>query len=211
MPGAPNRPPETAAAPPAPPVVVDPPERRVLRRLVPSHVALLLDSWKGPLGPELTGPFEKAEGAFSQGDFAGATSALDLLSIRFAEPRWPSLPEPFRKLRVPIPAPMPPSWDPEHALPAPEREGRKARRAAEEQLELVAGALGWASAHSIDAAELAGLLAEARATLGPDGVPEGFYAKIDAIWAGLRPRLPRPKSVARPVASAAAAAEPEEA
>lgn len=208
MPGAPNRPPEIAAAPPPP--SIEAPERKLLRRLVPSHVALLLDSWKGPVAAEVLEPFERAETALAAGDVATATSALDLLSIRFAEPRWPTLPEPFRRLRVPIPAPVPPHWDPEHALTPPEKEERRARRTAEDQLLLAGGAVAWADAHGLGAPELTQALSAARTTLASDasGVPAGFYVSIDALWEGLRARLPRPKSGAkRPASAAPVAAE----
>ncbi|MGB6441915.1 MAG: hypothetical protein WBF81_01285, partial [Thermoplasmata archaeon] len=52
MPGAPNRPPETAPAPPPPAPATDPPDRKVLRRLAPARIALLLDQWKGAPEPE---------------------------------------------------------------------------------------------------------------------------------------------------------------
>jgi hypothetical protein len=196
MPGAPNRPPERAEeTPPAPPVP-DPPEKKVLRRLVPTHVALLLDSWKGPPSPELTAPFEKAEAALAAGDFPGALGALDQESIRFAEPRWPSLPAPFRLLRVPIPAPMPPSWDPENALPPAEREARKARRTAEEQVQLAEGSLAWASAHGIAVEDLLPKVAAAKASLAEPGVPPELYGNLDPMWTELRSRLPRPKTTA---------------
>jgi hypothetical protein len=203
VPGAPNRPPdrteEPAPAPPAP----TPPERLALRRLVPSHVALLLDLWKAGPAPELTGPFEKAEAAYRAGDFGGAISALDLLSIRFTEPRWPSLPAPFRDLRVAIPAPMPPHYNPEHALPPAEKEAVRARRAAELQLALVEGCVAWAGAHSLPADDLAALATEAKTALAAGGAPPEFYVPIDALWTALAGRLPRPK---RPGGTAAAAA-----
>jgi hypothetical protein len=210
MPGAPNRPPEGAGAPAsaAPPAPAGAPERPILRRLVPSHVALLLDSWKGAAPAEVLAPFERAEASLAAGDLPGATQALDLLSIRFAEPRWPTLPEPFRQLRVPIPAPMPPGWDPENAMPATEREGRRARRAAETQLALAAASVAWADAHGLEAADLAAAVDRARGALGSDGVPPAFYAEIDGLWSGLRSRLPRPKSVGRS-APATASAEPD--
>jgi len=192
MPGAPNRPPEIAgAAPPAPPAA-EPPEVKLLRRLVPSHVALLQESWKGGVPPEVVAPYEKALGAFRSGDLATAATSLDQLSIRFAEPRWPSLAEPFKRLRVPIPAPVPPHWDPDHALEASEKEARRARRVAEEQLLLAEGSVRWAAAHGIDAAALEAPLAAARAALVQPGVPAEFYAAIDGVWRDLEPRLPPP-------------------
>jgi hypothetical protein len=199
MPGAPNRPPEPAAVP-VPPPAPDPPDVRLLRRLVPSHVALLLESWKGGPPPEVLGPFERAEAAFGSADFAGAGTALDQLSIRFAEPRWPTLVEPFRRLRVPTPAPTPPHWDPDHGVPAAEKEARRARRTAEEQLELAAASVAWASAHGLPTADLAGLLASARSALAEPGVPPGFYRAVDPLWRELRTRLPRPQRGGKPAA-----------
>lgn len=210
MPGAPNRPPETTPEPPKAPPAVEPPEKKALRRLVPTRVTLLLDIWKGAPSPDLTGPFQKAESAFAQGDFPSALTALDLLSVRFAEPRWPTVPEPFRFLRVPIKAPVPPHWDPDHALPAAEKDAKEFRRTAEEQLQLARGSIAWALQHGIETSDLAPLV-EAAATrltgstdLGP------FYEQIDAVWTGLHGRLPAPKSGAARAAPAAAA-EAEEA
>jgi hypothetical protein len=202
MPGAPNRPPEAAAAPPPAPTVV-PPERKVLRRLVPSHVALLQESWKGGPPSEVLAPFDKAEAAYRAADFAAATLALDQLSIRFAEPRWPSLTEPFRRLRVAIPAPVPPHWDPDHGLAAPEKEARQARRTGEEQLALAEASVGWAAAHGVGVDGLADSVAAARALLASEGAGAGFYEAIDRVWLGLLPALPAPKRAGKPVAAAA--------
>jgi len=194
MPGPPNRPPERNEE--APPVasVPDPPEKKALRRLVPTHVALLLDSWKGAPSPELTGPFARAEAAFAAGEFGAALSSLDLLSVRFTEPRWPTLPLPFRHLRVPIPAPTPPHWDPDHALSPPDREAKKARRGAEEQFGLAEASLAWAAAHGIATDDLSPALAAAKEALSAPGVSPRFFGHLDAVWAGLKPRLPRPGS-----------------
>lgn len=196
MPGAPNRPPEKSpeTAPPAPPSETK--AQRALRRLAPSRVALLLEPWKGSPAPELMTPFDKAESAYAAGDFEGALSALDALSIRLAEPRWPTLPEPFRRLRVRIPAPMPPHWDPEHALPPAEKEASRARKAAGDQLDLATAALNWGRTHGIDTGELDPVLAEASALLPGEGPSTGFYERIDRIWAGVRERFPRPKGAA---------------
>jgi hypothetical protein len=210
VPGAPNSPPKTTAPPPSAAPAPEPPEKKVLRRLVPSRVTLLLDLWKGAPSPDLTGPYEMAEAAFAQGDFAGALSALDRLSVRFAEPRWPILPEPFRSLRVFIFAPMPPHWNPDHALPATEKDAKQARKTAEEQLALARGSLAWASAHGIDASDLAPKVDAAAVHLAePDGLVP-FYAEIDAVWTGLHGRLPAPKGAAAR-APPPAAAEVEEA
>ena len=210
MPGAPNRPPEKTAAAPLSPPAAEPPEKKALRRLVPTRVALLLDIWKGAPSPELTGPFRKAEEAFAQGDYASALGSLDLLSVRFAEPRWPSLPEPFRFLRVPIAAPVPPHWDPDHALSPPEKEAKKARTTAVEQLALAKGCLAWASGHGVNASGLAPRLDSAAARLTDPADLSSFYEELDAFWAGLRDRLPSPKFGATTPAQAAAP-EPEEA
>ncbi len=209
-PGAPNRPPEAAAAP-APPPAPDPPQVRLLRRLVPSHVALLLDLWKGGVPPEVTGPYEKAEAAYHAGDYPTATSALDLLSIRFAEPRWPTLIEPFQKLRVPIIAPVPPHWDPEHALSAPEKEARQGRRLADTQLALAEACVAWASSHGLAADGDAGTVAAAKAALGDGATLAEFYTAVDGLWRALDGRLPPPQRSGTPVAAPAPAAPADDA
>jgi len=209
MPGAPNRPPEKTPEVPVVPAAPVPPERLALRRLVPTRVALLLDTWKGGPSPELTTPFRKAEDAFGKADYPAALQALDLLSVRFAEPRWTTLPEPFRFLRVPIAAPVPPHWDPDHALSPPEKEAKKSRKTADEQLALARGSLAWAGAHGVDTSDLAPRLEAATARLAESAGLPRFYEEIDAIWSGLHGRLPAPKG--GPVAAPPAAAEPEEA
>ncbi len=209
MPGAPNRPPEAPPEAPPPPSVPESPLQKDLRRLAPSRIALLLDLWKGAPNPDLLGPFDRAEKAFATGDYSACATALDQLSVRLAEPRWPSLPEPFRRLRVPIPAPMPPHWDPDHALPGPEKEARRARRAAEDQLALAAGSLDWAAAHGLAAGDLAPRLEEAKTLLGTEGPSGAFYERIDAIWSAVRERCPLPHGA--PVRAAPAAAPPADA
>jgi len=210
MPGAPNRPPEKTEAAPPPSTIPEPPEKKVLRRLVPTRVALLLDTWKGAPSPELLGPFHKAEEAFAHSDYATAVTSLDLLSVRFAEPRWATLPEPFRLLRVPIPAPVPPHWDPDHTLSASEKDAKKTRRAADQQLALANGCLAWATGHGVATADLAPRLETAATRLADPAGLGPFYEQLDAFWTGLYSRLPAPKS--GPSAPAPApAAEPEEA
>jgi hypothetical protein len=194
MPGPPNRPPPKEPEAPSVIPVPETPQEKALRRLVPTRVALLLDIWKGPLSSELTGPYTKAETAFAQGDYSTTLSALDLLSVRFAEPRWPTLPEPFRLLRVPIPAPVPPHWDPDHKLSTPEKDAKKARKTAEDQLELARGCVRWASAHGVPANDLAPKLETAAGHLANPAGLAPFYGEIDAIWNGLRGRLPLPKT-----------------
>jgi hypothetical protein len=209
MPGAPNRPPENAPPPPPPNPVAEAPDKKVLRRLAPSRIALLLDQWKGAPNADLTTPFEKAEAAYAAADYPNALSALDLLSVRFAEPRWTTLPEPFRFLRVPIFAPMPPSWNPDNALAPAERDAKKARTFAEEQLALATGSLAWAAAHQIDVTDLAPKVEEARTIFGTEGGSDGFYERIDPVWEALRLRAPLPKSSTPRPTLAPAPATPE--
>jgi len=189
---------------------VEPPQKKVLRRLVPTRVTLLLDTWKGAPSPDLTGPYLKAEAAFAEGDFSGALSSLDQLSVRFAEPRWPILPEPFRLLRVHIRAPVPPHWDPDNAMAAPEKEAKKARQTAEEQLLLARGCIDWSAAHGIATTDLAPRLEVAAARLAEPAGLAPFYEQIDTLWTDLLGRLPVPKGGA-PRAAPAAPAEVEEA
>jgi hypothetical protein len=199
MPGAPNRPPEATPEAPAPVAVPETPQQKALRRLAPSRIALLLDLWKGAPSPELMGPFEKAEHAYAAGEFGAAATSLDLLSIRFAEPRWPSLPEPFRRLRVPIPAPMPPHWDPDHQLAAPQKEAKRAHRAAEDQLALAQGSVAWSKQHALPTDGLDARIEEARTILATEGASPAFYERIDAVWTTIRERAPLPRaSTARP-------------
>jgi hypothetical protein len=208
MPGAPNKPPEKAPEPaPVTPVVAEPPERKVLRRLAPSRVALNLDLWKGAPNPDLLTPFEKAETAYEAGDYPNALIALDQLSVRFTEPRWPSLPEPFKRLRVAIPAPMPPHWDPENALPPAEKEARRARRTADDQLLLARGVLDWSRTHGVETGDLAPRVEEAAAILSSEGVNAAFYERIDTVWEAVRARVPTPKG---PVVRAPVRAPPAE-
>ena len=191
MPGAPNRPPATtpteAATPPG-----DEAGRAVLRRLAPSRVALNLDLWKGAPSNDLVVPFERAEAAFGKGDWSGAQSALDQLAVRFAEPRWPTLPMPFRELRVSIPAPQPPQWDPEHALPAAEKDSRRLKREAEKQLALAKGTLAWMLAHGSPTEDLAAPLTQAESAYAADGPSAVVWENLDRIWVHVRARVPPP-------------------
>jgi len=210
MPGRPNKPPDIE--PPAPSLAPIPetPEKKALRRLVPTHVTLLLEMWKGAPSPDLLGPYGKAEAAFAAGDYPTAISSLEQLSVRFAEPRWPTLPEPFRFLRVPITTPVPPHWDPDHALPVAEKDAKKSRKTAEQQLALAQGCVTWAAGHGIDTGDLAPRLESAGARLTDPAGLAPFYEEIDAVWSGLRGRLPPPKAGKAP-APAAPVADVEEA
>jgi len=204
MPGAPNRPPPTdPASAPAAPVAAEA-GRAVLRRLAPARVALNLDQWKGSPSADLLAPFDRAEAAFSQGDFPNAVSALDQLAVRFAEPRWPTLPEPFRGLRVSIPAPQPPQWDPDHALSPAEKDAKKLRRDADLQVALAAASLGWMASHGLPTTDLESEVARARELLGSEGLSNGFWEALDRAWTGVRARVPLPVPKGRPAAPSAA-------
>ena len=206
MPGAPNRPPETTPTP-APPVDASTDElrRRVLRRLAPARIALHQDSWKAGVPPDVAKPFDRAEAAYIGGDFRGTESALDQLSVRLAEPRWPTLPAPFRELRVAIPAPMPPHWDPEFALTPEVKEAHKTRRNAELQLALATASLEWAKRHQIDLEPHRAGIDQARQLLTPDGaVPPEFWTPIDQLWEAVRRDVPPAAAAgARPAPPAA--------
>jgi hypothetical protein len=192
MPGAPNRPPSPTPETPATPTVPETPERKVLRRLAPSRIALRLDSWKGGPNADLLTPFDRAETAYAAGDYPTALQALDQLSVRFHEPRWPTLPEPFRRLRVSIPPPQPPQWDPEHGLAADDKEARRARRNADDQLALARASVAWATAHGTDLSALAPGIEEAVTILAGEGVVPAFYERIDAVWLAVREQVARP-------------------
>jgi len=207
MPGAPNRPPETA--PPPPPAVAVAPDRKVLRRLGPARVALQLDLWKGAPAAELVDPLERAEAAYLAGELVAADKAMEQLAIRFAEPRWPTMPVPFRDLRVSIPAPMPPQWNPEHALEPAEKEARRLRRSADEQLALVKATAAFAAKRGWPSDDLAAHAAEAEAGLASAGADEAFWNHIDAVWTAVRDRVPMPKRAGARPAPVAAAADAE--
>jgi hypothetical protein len=202
MPGAPNSPPKIADV--LPPVAIAP-ERRVFRRLAASRVALNLEMWKGAPSPELIDPLARAEAEYAAGNFIEAEKAIDLLSVRFAEPRWPTMPTPFRDLRVAIPAPMPPQWDPEFALDATEKERRKVHRSAELQLALVQATAAYAAKRGIPADDLAQHATQAAADFASGGASEPFWVQIDAAWTLARERFPAP---ARPAARPAVPAAP---
>ncbi len=203
MPGAPNRPPATAPAEtPAPPG--EEAGRAVLRRLAPMRVALALDQWKGAPSPELLLPFDRAESAFTAGDWSGAQGYLDQLAVRFAEPRWPTLPPPFRELRVSIPPPMPPHWDPDHALAPAEKEAKRLRREAERQLALAKGSLSWMHQKSLPADDLDPVLSRAEGLFAAEGAAPGLWEALDQLWAAVRARVAVPRPAARrPTAPAA--------
>lgn len=198
MPGAPNRPPEAAHAPPPP--ATDSQAHHVLQRLVPSRIALLLDIWRGAPSAELVTPLEDAEAAYAHGDWREAESRLDALAIRFHEPRWPTLPDPFRELRVAIPAPQPPQWDPEFSLSPEEKQARRARRSLESQIALARASLEWAQKKGIDVSDLLEPLASATGQMAAGAPPEEVHRSIDQVWETLHARIPLPKAPGRPAA-----------
>lgn len=204
MPGAPNRPPEIEPSPPPAPAQDVAPRRRVVRRLAPARVALQLPLWKGAPSRELVQPLERAEAQLEAGDLAGADSALDQLAVRFAEPRWPTLPEPFRGLRVGIPAPQPPHWDPEFKLSQAEKEASRLRRHAELQLALARATADWAKGRGLELDVPAEAIDGCRAALDADGPGERFWAPIDALWDRVRERVPMPSATRPPPAAAPA-------
>ena len=194
MPGAPNRPPETAPPPP-PPVAVSP-ERRVLRKIAPCRVALHLDLWKGAPSVELVDPLERAEAAYAAGELVAAEKALEQLSIRFAEPRWPTMPVPFKDLRVAIPAPMPPQWDPDFASEPAEKERRRLARLAVQQVALAKATAAFAAKRGWPADDLNAHATAAESALAANGADEAFWNEVDAIWTAVRERVPMPKRAA---------------
>ncbi|MGI0067402.1 MAG: hypothetical protein ACREB9_03135 [Thermoplasmata archaeon] len=201
MPGAPNRPPETKPeAAPATPVAPEAPELRLMRRLAPSRVALSLDVWHGAPSAELVTPLEKAELAFAASDWREADSQLDALSIRFHEPRWPTLPDPFRELRVAIPAPTPPQWNPDHGLPTEEKEARRVHRTAEMQLKLARATVEWARTKGIDLADVVPPVEPAGAAFEAGGAVATLYEALDPLWRAVHGRVPMPKPPAAPTA-----------
>ncbi len=205
MPGAPNRPPEIEGpAVVAPPATANEAARRVVRRLGPFRVALRLDLWKGAPSKELVDPLVRAEAAYSAGDLPKATSDLEGLAVRFAEPRWPTLPDPFRLLKVAIPPPMPPHWNPDNALPPAEKEAKLLRKEAQFQVELATATAAWASAHQIDLPDAAGHAERAKSALAAAGPTEPFWAELEALWEMVRQRVPMPSATGRPTAAPAA-------
>ena len=122
------------------------------------------------------------------------------------------MPVPFRDLRVTIPAPMPPQWDPEFSLPPEERECVVGVASLIVRLALAEGVLAWALTKAVDLGNVVSHVAQAKELLATTGADEAFFGHLDLVWTVVRERVPRPKSapprspVARP-----SAAEPEEA
>lgn len=211
MPGAPNSPPKNVPEVPSVPTVPVAPEKKVLRRLAPSRVTLSLDIWRNAPSPDLISPLERAEAAYAAGDWREAESQLDGLAVRLHEPRWPTIPEPFRSLRVAIPFPQPPQWNPELQMTPAERDAIHGRKVAELQLALARSSVEFARAKKLDVTDLEAPIERAAAALGTSGVDPAFYESIDPVWEAIRARVPMPKTATpRPAAPAAPAPPPPE-
>jgi hypothetical protein len=197
MPGAPNKPPEQAPAPAPAVTPTETPKQKVLRRLAPSRVALTLPSWKGAPSPELLDPLHEAESLYAAGDFTNAESALDRLAIRFHEPRWTTMPEPFRQLRVSIPFPQPPQWDPTHGAAPAEKEAARMKRYAETQLALAKGTLTLLEGRGLVVGELRSALGRAEKAAAAADLGPMFWEPIDEVWLGVRELVAMPTGPAR--------------
>lgn len=195
MPGAPNKPPPSG---PVAPPVPETPRSKVLRRLAPARTALRLDLWRGAPPKELLTPFGQAEAAFGREEFDGASTFLDQLSTRFAEPRWPTLPEKFRPLRVNVVRPQPPHWDPDFGAPPEERDARRARRYAEGQIQLARACVDAEIGLGTPLADLVPDLAAAEARLATQAPDPEFWEGVDRIWTTLREKVPLPSATATP-------------
>ncbi|MCI4360450.1 MAG: hypothetical protein L3J91_01985, partial [Thermoplasmata archaeon] len=125
------------------------------------------------------------------------TSNVDQLAVRFAEPRWPTMPMPFQRLRVEIPHPMPPHWDPDHVLSPADKEAKRMLRDAQTHRDLGRATIEWGRTHQIDLADLAPCLDRAEANLAAAGPTDAFWADIDGFWQSVRARVPMPKPSGR--------------
>ena len=214
MPGGPNRPPELDA-PPGPPAPA--PEEKLqhaVRRLAPDRIVLRLPIWRGAPHSDLVKPLERAQAALLAGEFPEAEKALDQFSVRLAEPRWPTIPEPWIRLRVPIPPPTPPHWDPDFKLTQAEREAKRVHQWAETQLRLARGAVEGAPTLGMDLADVQSCVSEAQTVFDREGPTPAFWTPIDRVWAAVRERVPLPAPAAAraaPPAKLPPGIEPEEA
>jgi hypothetical protein len=198
MPGAPNKPPPLG---PVAPPVPETPRSKVLRRIAPVRTVLRLEIWRGSPPRELLTPFGQAEAAFGREEYEAANTFLDQLATRLAEPRWPTLPEPFRSLRVNVVRPQPPHWDPDHGAPPEERDARRARRYAEAQVQLARATYATELALGTPVPELAELLSGAETRLAAQAPDAEFWESVDRIWSTLREKVPVPAPFAAPKAS----------
>lgn len=214
MPGAPNKPPpiEGPPAPPAPPVGDR--MQHALRRLAPDRMVLRLPIWRGAPSVDLVKPLERVAAMLATGEFPDAEKALDQFSVRLAEPRWPTIPEPWVRLRVTILAPAPPHWDPDFKLTPAERDAKRAREWAETQLLLGKATLELAPSLSLDLTDVQSCVAEAQTVFEREGATAAFWAPLDRLWGAVQSRVPLPSPAparATPAAKLPPGIEPEEA
>lgn len=214
MPGAPNKPPEIDA--PLSPQATPGSDKRqhAVRRLAPDRLILRLPIWRGAPHTDLVKPLERVATMLEAGEFPDAEKALDQFSVRLAEPRWPTIPEPWARLRVSIPAPQPPHWDPDHKLSPADRETKKNQEWARTQLLLAKGALELAPSLPLDLTDVQSAVSEAQAIFDREGPSAEFWMPIDRFWEAVQSRvaLPAPASTrAAPPAKLPPGIEPEEA
>jgi hypothetical protein len=214
MPGAPNKPPEIEG----PPTPATPPPgdkmQHALRRLAPDRLVLRLSIWRGAPSADLVKPLERVAATLAAGEYPDAEKALDQFSVRLAEPRWPTIPEPWIRLRTAIPAPQPPHWDPDFKLSAPDRDAKKTREWGATQLLLAKAAFELAPSLAVDLADVQPCLAEAQAAFDREGAAASFWTPIDRIWEAVQSRVPLPSpsaTRAAPPAKLPPGIEPEEA
>jgi hypothetical protein len=192
LPGAPNKPPDLES----PPVPASPPPgdkmQHAVRRLAPDRLVLRLPIWRGAPNIDLLKPLERVAVTLAAGEFPDAEKALDQFSVRLAEPRWPTIPEPWVRLRVPIPAPQPPHWDPDFKLTPADREAKKNREWAHTQLLLAKGALDLAPSLNVDLSDVQSSVAEAQTVFDRDGATAEFWAPLDRLWDAVQSRVPLP-------------------
>ncbi|MCI4340503.1 MAG: hypothetical protein L3J73_04480, partial [Thermoplasmata archaeon] len=117
---------------------------------------------------------------------------------------------PFKRLRVEIPQPQPPQWDPDHALPAADKETKRLAREADMHRDLALASIAWGSTHQVDLSDLTPCVERAQATLASAGPGDAFWADIDSFWQAVRTRVPMPKAAGRSAVPAAPAAPPAE-
>ena len=213
MPGAPNKPPEIDAPAPVAPLVGDK-MQHALRRLAPARMALRLPIWRGAPNADLVRPLERVAVTLAAGEFPDAEKALDQFSVRLAEPRWPTIPEPWIRLRVAIPPPQPPHWDPDFKLLPQDRDAKRNREWAETQLLLAKGTVELAPTLAVDLTDVHNCATEAQAIFDREGASSAFWAPLDRLWSAVASRVPLPSpAVARPAppAKLPPGIEPEEA
>jgi hypothetical protein len=214
MPGAPNKPPEIDSPPAGSSPSPGDKLPHALRRLAPDRMVLHLPIWRGTPHADLLKPLERAAATLAAGEFPDAEKALDQFSVRLAEPRWPTIPEPWIRLRVTIPAPQPPHWNPDFNLSPADRDAKKEREWAQTQLLLAKGAIDLAPSLHVDLTDVQSCVVEAQTVFDQGGASAGFWAPLDRFWDAVQSRvaLPSPASArSAPPAKLPPGIEPEEA